>query len=168
MTDDEAAPRRDPEAVRRFIERYAAGLVDAGMARMPARVFVALLVTDSGRLTAAELGDLLRVSPGAISGAVRYLEQVSLVEREREPGSRRDHFRVYDDSWYEAAAHREQLVSRWSATVREGIDVVGADSAAGARLAETLAFYDFLREEMPATLARWRERKARLRSARAG
>jgi predicted transcriptional regulator len=154
--------QRDPEAVRRFVERYASALADAGMARMPARVFVAIVATDEGRLTAAELAELLHVSPAAISGAVRYLTQLNLVSREREPGSRRDHYRVHDDAWYESLVRREQLITRWEASVREGIEVLGAGTPAGERLAETLAFYEFVHEEMPGTLARWRERKAQL------
>ena len=75
-------------SVARFIERFAAVLEESGVPRMPARVFVALLAEDSGSLTAAQLAQRLQVSPAAISGAVRYLTQVSLVGREREPGSR--------------------------------------------------------------------------------
>ena len=157
---------RDLDALRRFIERFASALADAGMARMPARVFVALLATDAGRLTAAELAELLQVSPAAISGAVRYLEQVNLVSREGEPGSRRDYYRVHDDAWYEAALQRERLLARWQASTREGIEVLGADTPAGRRLAETLEFYDFIGGEMPALLERWRERRARLRDGR--
>jgi DNA-binding transcriptional regulator GbsR (MarR family) len=160
--------RRDSEAVLRFIERFASALTEAGMARMPARVFVALLATDSGRLTAAELAELLHVSPAAISGAVQYLTQVNLVTRERAPGSRRDHYRVHDDAWYEGALHRERLLARWEASTREGIEALGADTPAGRRLMETLAFYEFIHEEMPAMLARWRERRADHRRARAG
>ena len=160
---EEEQRRVDREALLRFIERYASGLADAGMARMPARVFVALLATDDGRLTAAELADLLQVSPAAVSGAVRYLAQVHLVSRERAPGSRRDVYRVHDDAWYEAALQRERLLARWQAATREGIAVVGADSPAGRRLAETLAFYDFVEGEMPALLDRWRARRAALR-----
>jgi hypothetical protein len=51
----EPVPQRDEEAVRRFVERFAAGLVEAGVPAMPARVFSALLATDSGRMTAADL-----------------------------------------------------------------------------------------------------------------
>ena len=47
------------------------------MQRMPARVFAALLASDDGALTSAELGEQLQVSPAAVSGAVRYLAQVS-------------------------------------------------------------------------------------------
>ena len=54
------AVERDEQAVRPFIERFASVLVEAGVPPMPARVFAALLVTDSGRLTAAELTGLAR------------------------------------------------------------------------------------------------------------
>ena len=86
---------RDEEAVMRFVERCALTLTEAGIPRMPARVFVALLVSDDGRRTAAELAEMLKVSPAAISNAVRYLQQVRLAVREREPGERRDHYRLY-------------------------------------------------------------------------
>jgi predicted transcriptional regulator len=157
---------RDDRAVLRFVERFAAILEEAGVPRMPARVFVGLLATDSGRLTAAEIAAMLRVSPGAVSGAVRYLTQVNLVSREREPGSRRDHYRVHDDAWYEAAIRREQLMVRWEMSLREGVQALGPDTPAGIRLAETLDFFQFLEQELPALLERWRERKAKLREER--
>ncbi len=160
-------PKRDQKAVLQFIERFAAVLDEAGMARMPARVFAALLATDSGRLTAAELAELLRVSPAAISGAVRYLVQVNLVVREREPGSRRDHYRVLEDTWHQAALRRDQLISRWTNTAREGVEALGVDTPAGARIAETVAYFEFVHEEMPALLKRWQERKTQLRAAQA-
>ncbi|MEK8170199.1 helix-turn-helix domain-containing protein [Streptomyces sp. M19] len=56
------------------------------MPRMPARVFVALLSTDSGHLTAAELASLLQVSPPAISGSIGLLTRLDLVRRQRVPG----------------------------------------------------------------------------------
>lgn len=160
-------PERDQKAVLQFVERFALVLADAGMARMPARVFAALIASDSGRLTAAELVEQLRVSPAAISGAVRYLVQLNLAAREREPGCRRDRYRVLDDTWYQAALRRDQMVSRWESAAREGVEALGADTPAGARIAETLAYFEFVQEEMPAILKRWQERKAQLRAAQA-
>jgi predicted transcriptional regulator len=154
--------QRDPEAVARFIERFASALVDAGMARMPARVFVALLASDAGRMSSSELGDLLGVSPAAISGAVRYLTQVNLASREREPGSRRDYYRVHEDAWYNSAIHREQMLTRWKASATEGVEALGRDTPAGARIARSLAFFEFLQREMPAILERWQKRQAEL------
>ncbi|MFG2822090.1 GbsR/MarR family transcriptional regulator [Kitasatospora sp. NPDC048365] len=154
-----AAVQRDEAAVDGFIERFAGVLTDAGFPRMPARIFTALLAADTGRLTAAELADRLRVSPAAVSGAVRYLTQVNLVSREREAGSRRDRYRVHENAWYEATVSRDQALTRWEGSLREGIEVLGPGTPAGARLAESLAFFAFLREELPQLLERWRERR---------
>ena len=144
----------------RFIERFASVMVEGGVPRMPARVFSALLATDSGRLTSSELAELLQVSPAAVSGAVRYLTQVGLIAREREPGSRRDVYRMHDDQWYEAIVRREPLLSRWERAILEGIDAVGADTPAGRRLTDTAEFFEFLQAEMPAMLARWRAQRS--------
>ena len=101
------------------------------------------------------------VSPAAISGAVRYLTQVSLIGREREPGSRRDRYRVWDDAWYEATLRREHLLARWEASAREGVDVLGASTPAGQRIAESREFFAFLRREMPALLESWRQKRGK-------
>ena len=150
---------RDEEAVRRFIERFALTLTESGMARMPARVFAAILTVDDGRCTAADLGALLRVSPAAISGAVRYLTQLRLVSREREPGERVDHYRISSDTWYEAVTRRDQMVARWEQDLQEGIKAVGPDTPAGARLEETRAFFAFLRDELAHVMAKWRTQR---------
>jgi DNA-binding transcriptional regulator GbsR (MarR family) len=151
---------RDEEAIRRFIERFALNLAEAGMARMPARVFAAVLVAADGRQTAAELAELLQVSSAAISGAVRYLLQLRLVSREREPGERVDHYRVSSDTWYEAVTRRDQMVARWEQDLEEGIKAVGSDTPAGARLEETRAFFAFLRDELAQVMAKWQQRLA--------
>ena len=146
--------------MRRFIERFASALMDAGMPRMPARVFVALLASDDGRLTAAELAEQLHVSPAAISGAIRYLTQVNVLTRERQPGSRRDHYRLLDDTWYEMSLRREQLMSRWIAAGQDGIKALGADTPAGHRMTESVEFFEFVQTELPALIERWRAQRA--------
>ncbi|MFI2617444.1 GbsR/MarR family transcriptional regulator [Streptomyces sp. NPDC018584] len=159
--DAEVEARPDAEVVSRFVEQFASQLVEAGMARMPSRVFAALLASDSGALTAAELGDRLRVSPAAVSGAVRYLTQQHMVSREREPGTRRDLFRVHSNQWYEALGSRDAVLKRWENALREGVAGLGADTPAGRRLAETLAFFEFLEVELAEMMDRWRaHRKA--------
>ncbi|WP_309059244.1 MarR family transcriptional regulator [Streptomyces sp.] len=149
-------PVRDPETVSRFVEHFAAQLVEAGLPRMPARVFAALLASDTGVLTSAELGEQLKISPAAVSGAVRYLAQQHMVSREREPGSRRERYRVHGDQWYEALTNREAVIRRWEDALREGVTSLGADTPAGRRLAETLAFFEFVEKEVQTMMERWR------------
>ena len=143
-----------------YIERFASVLVTAGMPPMPSRVFVALMVADSGRLTAAELAEMLRISPAAVSGAVRYLIQLGLVHKERVPGSRRDYYRMPDDVWHDMLRLRDQVMTRWTAMVREGIELVGPDTPAGARLTEHAAFFDFVAKELSGVLASWDQYRA--------
>ena len=145
------------DEVARFVERFALLLVDSGLPRMPARVFGSLLVAENGSRTAAELAEELRVSPAAISGAVRYLGQVGLVVRARHPGERRDHYEVSDDLWYEAYAHRDKQFEQWATLMGDGAKVLGHGSKAGARLAHGRKFFEFLREEVPDMLRRWRK-----------
>ncbi|MCY1081496.1 GbsR/MarR family transcriptional regulator [Archangium lansingense] len=151
---------RDEVAVGRFVERFALIMSDSGFPRMPARVFVGLLIADEGRSTAAELAAMLHVSPAAISIAVRYLMQLGLVSREREPGERRDHYRVHNDMWYESLTRRDETLVRWEQGLEEGIAALGVDSPAGARLDETRRFFEFVRGEFPHLLRKWKEIRA--------
>ena len=156
---------RDAEAVYRFIERFSSVLSEAGFPRMPARVFVALLTSDSGLLTAAEIAQLLRASPAAVSGGVRYLIQVGLVSSERDPGSRRHLYRLPDNVWHEIMAVRDRMFSRWARVLQDGIEVLGPGTPAGSRMADTARYFDFLQAEMYTLLDRWRERDAAYRAA---
>jgi DNA-binding transcriptional regulator GbsR (MarR family) len=147
------------EDVRRFVERFGLLLTEAGMPRMPARVFACVLADDDGRLTAGELAERLDVSPAAISGAVRYLMQVGMLDRRREPGERRDHYVLRDDLWYEVYAYRGEMLRRWEQAMVEGAELLGTDRPAGRRIEETREFFAFLREELPAMMERWRARR---------
>jgi DNA-binding transcriptional regulator GbsR (MarR family) len=152
------------DEVGRFVERFASTLADAGFPRLAARVFATLLVSESGRMTAAELAEWLHASTGGVSGAVRYLVQVRLIRTERDPGTRR-HAYVVDNSWYESTVTGNPFLERGEADLREGIAILG-DSPAADRLNETLELIQFLRDETRAMMHRWRERKAALRARR--
>ena len=162
------APARDDAAVGRFVEDLASALIEMGFPRMPARVFAALLTTDSGRLTAADLAARLQASPAAVSGAVRYLIQIAMVRRETEPGSRRHYYRTPDNVWGEVIGIRDQLMARWTSVLRDGVDVLGADTPAGARVAESARFFEFVSSELPLVVAKWRESRAARDGGRVG
>lgn len=156
--------KRD-DALLQFVEKLALGLANMGWQRMAARVFAALMVTDSGRLTAGELAELLSVSPAAISGAVRYLEPLGLIARERVPGERRDSYRVVDDMWYASFLKQDRMLKLWVDTASEGIDVLGANTTAGQRLAEMRDFFEFFAEELPLLFERWHARRLKAQYA---
>ncbi|MDT0270106.1 MarR family transcriptional regulator [Streptomyces sp. DSM 44915] len=153
-------PADYPSEVAEFVERFAADLTAAGFQRMAARVFACLVVSRDGALSSAELAERLRISPAAISGAVRYLGQIHLISREREPGSRRERYRLHQSVWYEAMTQRDQTLKRWELTALTGADVVGRDTPAGRRLLETAAFMVFLEEQLDEIMERWHAHRA--------
>ena len=61
-------------------ERLALVLSGQGLQRMTARVLTALLFSEKSSVTMSELADELQASAGAISGALKNLTSVGLVE----------------------------------------------------------------------------------------
>jgi DNA-binding transcriptional regulator GbsR (MarR family) len=150
-----AADDHQGDPLLQYVERFATILVAAGFPAMPARVFVAFLIAESDRLTAADLAAMLQISPAAVSGAVRYLTGVGLVHKERVPGSRRDYYRMPADVWSEVMRLQSQVLVRWGSMLKEGVGLVGADTPAGVRMADHTAFFEFLTTEIAGVLARW-------------
>lgn len=145
------------EAVRRaeVVEHLGGALAEAGLARLPARVFAALLAAEDGRLTAAELARELEVSPAGVSGAVRYLTNVRMIRRERERGSRRDVFVVLDDAWHDVLMQKDQIYAPILAALVEARSELGAGTRAGERMQLSVEFLEFVQREMDEMAARW-------------
>lgn len=152
-----------PADRERFVERFGSALTAAGMQRLPSRVFACLLAHESGRMTAAEIGDALSVSPASVSGAVRSLQQMRMIHREREPGTRRDVYVVADDAWHDVIMNTSAVYDPLTETLREGVGLVGGvGTQAGDRLALSVAFLEFVTEEMAGLAERWDKRRTEL------
>lgn len=149
--------------MRRLVERLALVFADWGFQRMAGRVLFALMAADEPGLTATELATRLDASPAAISGAVRYLLQLELVQREAVPGSRRDRYRLPDDTWYATVTTKARFYDVIIAAIDDSIGGLGGpDTPAAARITEMRDFFDFVRGEMPGMLDRWQaSRKSR-------
>lgn len=151
---------RDERALREAAEQSAAILTAAGMPKMPARVLMALTVTEDGGLTALELGEVLGVSAAAISGAVRYLQSIAIVRRVAQPGSRRDRYEVPPNSWLAAFA-QERPVYRALADLADAASKTIGDrtSTAAGRLEEMASFYRFLDARLPELMTEWERQR---------
>jgi DNA-binding transcriptional regulator GbsR (MarR family) len=147
---------RDQEQVRAFVEQLALTLTDYGFPRMPSRVLVTLMAADEAALTAAELGERLEVSAAAISGAVRYLIHVGLLQRVPTPGSRRDRYRLPADPWYESASLQDAFMGQVVSVSDDGVKALGADTEAGRRMERMRDFFAFIQGELGDLLAKWR------------
>lgn len=148
------------EAARRYADQLAALLDVAGFPRMPARVLMAVLVSDSGELTADQIARTLDISPAAVSGALRYLQPLQIVHARSLPGTRR---RVYTlaPGWYTVTLTRSGLYSRLRELARHRPASLGPDTPAGGRVQEMADFYAFLNRKFPELLEEWIEQTQR-------
>ncbi|WP_296605624.1 MarR family transcriptional regulator [Nocardioides sp.] len=142
------------------VERIGAVLTSAGLSRIPARVFAALLVDDDGKMTSAELVEVLAISPAAVSGAVRILEHLGWSRREKERGTRRDLYVVDDDAWRRALLQGDQTYAGIEAAFAAAAAI--APPGARPRLELSQDFLQFVREELAGMRARWEERRRAL------
>ncbi len=139
-------------------EHLALVLSTHGMQRMTARVLAALLFTEQPTMTMGELADRLHASSGAISGALKMLTAVGLVERVPAPSSRRDHYRLRDNAWAVQYTNQNEVTAAVVRAAEAGIAVTDARGLARERLVQMRDFYNFLMEEIPALLDRWYQR----------
>ena len=152
----------ETEAVNDFITAVGGNLADQGFPRIPAFVLMALTASETGRMTAAELGEQLGVSPAAVSGAVRYLTTIGFVGRVTEPGSRRHVYGMGRTPWYTASLDRSASYRFLIGMLRQSAARLGARPGAQARIEELAAFFEFLDRRMPALLEEWNEERGRL------
>jgi DNA-binding transcriptional ArsR family regulator len=146
---DPAEPRadgRDPAAVSQFEEQLTETLAGMGLPRMICRVLTCLMTADSGSMTSAEMVRRLKVSPASISKAIGVLEDQQLVRRERD--GRRERYVLDDDVWYRATITSGRTNNAFAEAALDGAEVLGPDTPAGARLADTGRFLKYFGEDL--------------------
>jgi len=138
-------------------EQAAAMMTTAGMPRMPARALMALIAAPAGGYTAAELAERLGVSAGAVSGALRYLQDAHFVHRLPTPGDRRDRYDLVMDTFHAVIIGNIPVYIQMADAVdrirAEAID----DEVAADRAATMSGFLRFMARRMPELVAEWEE-----------
>ena len=150
--------------VGEFAEQMAATLASAGFPRMAARVMMALMVTESGRLTAEELMERLGVSAAAVSGAVRFLQSLTIIRRLTIPGTRRHQYELPDHPWYDAANSQGPLYTQLIGLSEKGLTAMPEGSNVARRTSEMVDYFRFLRERMPQLGEEWRASREKRQS----
>ena len=137
-------------------ERMALHLAQSGLQKATARVLAALLFAETDSVTAPELAERLGISSGSVSGALKMLSTVALIERVPAPGSRREHYRLRDGAWATLMSAQNGMMQAMFEAAEQGIAAAGEGSPPARRLAEMRDFYGFMFRELPALVDRWR------------
>ncbi|MEV6860933.1 helix-turn-helix domain-containing protein [Streptosporangium subroseum] len=141
-------------------ERLALALTEGGLQRMSARALAVFLFTGQETVTMGEIADQLDVSAGSVSGAVKSLLSVGLIERLPAPGSRREHYRMRDDAWATLFSAQNTLTQTMLHAAESGAKTLDADDPAHQRLIQMRDFYQFMLREIPTLLYRWQQQQS--------
>jgi len=136
-------------------------MVDAhGLPHMVGRVLGALLISVPSRLSIDELVAELQASKGSISAATQLLLRLSLIERISIPGHRRHYFRLRSTIWEDLFRNWGDHVEQHLDVARKALDILRDEPIEAKRSAiEMLAFFEFVREELPALSRAWEARR---------
>lgn len=160
MSTSQQSPERVPTPLdhpgAEAAEQAAAMMTAVGMARMPARVLMALVGSPDEGYTAAELADRLGVSAAAVSGAVRSLQTLRMIGRISRPGDRRDRYDLADDAWHDVISANAPLYVRLANLMDAIADENPTAPASVRRARDTASFLRFLAERMPQLADEWR------------
>ncbi|WP_368497008.1 GbsR/MarR family transcriptional regulator [Herbiconiux sp. A18JL235] len=139
----------------RVADQAAAMLTAAGLPRMPARTLMALVASPDEGYTAAQLAERLGVSPAAISGAVRYLTSLRMIEKVSRPGERLARYEMVDDGWHAMVVANAPLYGRLADAIDEIADENADAQHSVARAREVAGFLRFLQTRMPELVEEW-------------
>ncbi|MFE0023721.1 MarR family transcriptional regulator [Amycolatopsis sp. NPDC059021] len=159
---------RDPRVVHGVAAHSTELFVQTGLPRMMARVLSALLTTDSGSLTSADLVRRLRVSPASVSKAVGYLEAREIIKRERDPHRRAERYVVDEDMWFQAIMASARIDIQIADACETGARRLGATTPAGTRLENMSQFLRRVSEDLTRSAQHWRQVYATHAPARTG
>jgi DNA-binding MarR family transcriptional regulator len=140
---------------RFYAHRYA-------FAPMVGRLIGYLAVCDPPEQSIGELAEALLASRSAITGAVKVLETMHLIQRMRPAGERMDRVRI-DMSSQQAIGMDVSEYEDLGNLALEGLDLLrDASPARRAVLLEMAAFSAFLVEQMPQLQQEWEARRSKM------
>jgi DNA-binding MarR family transcriptional regulator len=147
------------EERQRFIEDMALLYEKACHTRMQGRIIAWLMICEPPHQTAGEIAAGLQASKASISTNIRMFVDFGVIERFTRPPERRDFYRLGDDAWARAVERGFPLIAAFGSLAERGLDLVGHEPEARARLQEMGEFYEFYERELRAVLARWERGK---------
>jgi DNA-binding transcriptional regulator GbsR (MarR family) len=94
-----------------------------GLSPSIAKVLTYLTICQPAKQTAVEISTGLGISTGSVSEALAMLRHAELVERRRQPGSRKFYYELVPDGWKQATMHRFRMLKVGIEVAEAGLKV---------------------------------------------
>ena len=95
-----------------------------------------------------------------MSGAVRYLQSMRIIQRLSRPGDRRDRYDLIDDGWHGMMTANAPLYAKLAAHIDSIADENDGAPLSVARARDVADFLRYLAERMPQLAEEWRAERS--------
>jgi DNA-binding transcriptional regulator GbsR (MarR family) len=134
--------RRLDAATSNFIEAFGQLVSDGGLSPSVGRVLGLLVIYEEHKISAEELGNILRLSAGSVNSALNLLAKFGYVKRTTVPGERRFYYEFEAGSWQRAVDTRLAQMKKGIEVANAGLEIRGNDP----RLIGMRSLYDQMYE----------------------
>jgi DNA-binding transcriptional regulator GbsR (MarR family) len=143
----ETQPNVEREHLLSWVERVAMFCAEQyGLPPITGRILGWLMICDPPEQSAGEIAEAIGASRASLTTNMRLLTATELVHRRTRPGERTTYYRVDDDAWEKIVRRKFASLASFREIARDGMDLVGTDSARGARLRAAHEIYGWLEE----------------------
>ncbi|WP_205499955.1 GbsR/MarR family transcriptional regulator [Rufibacter psychrotolerans] len=143
---------------KHLIEKIGIYHEQQGLPPVVGRIMGLLYVSDRPHLSFEEIVDTLNISKSAASNALNLLLQMRLLEYTTYPGDRKRYFGALMDNWYEEVINKMESILGFSKLLRQANDLRGnSNPAMHEKVLERIEFMEFLSQEVPMLLEKWRQ-----------
>jgi len=142
ITSNEASPTQ--AEVLSWVERIADFLTgNYGLPPITGRIVGWLMICEPAEQSAAQIASAISASRASLTTNLRFLALSGLLRRVTRAGDRTAYYRIDDNAWEEVIRRRLESLAAIGQITRDGLSMVGADSARGARIRATQAVFDW-------------------------
>jgi hypothetical protein len=152
-------PTRANAEITEFIERAGVVFEAEGMPRMAGRVLGYLMVCTPPEQSIDSLMKALSASNGSISTTTRFLEGQGYIDRVSVRGHRKDYFALRTGVAITVLIHGQKSIANLGGLFAQAVALSGKSTRPA--IEEAREFFEFLAEEYPAMLERWKKRRER-------
>lgn len=150
--------------MQQFTEDMGMVLESSGLPKAAGRILGHLLSCHPPEQQAQQIEVALEASRGSVSTNLRLLVQLGFVEKIGVPGDRRTHYRVGPEAWDTVVFDQIRISGALRRVAQQGLETMGDSSDHHKqRLQDTVEFFSFLENNLPALIQRYYNEKAQTR-----
>ena len=133
---------------------------NGGFPRIAGKIFGYLLICDPPEQTAKQIITKLNIAKSSFSSMINLLLKTQLIEETIKSGERSRYYRIQDGAWENMLLKQLECLTDIRILFNEGKELLkDKDDSVKKRINEIDKLYEFLEQEMPTLITKWKNKK---------